>query len=254
MAMNLIVEAELRVYACGLMVEAVQELELPHVVAVTCQLLFHKYMSSCVELIDSRNVVVPAMGAFSLATKVEESPKMPREIIFAFFDILRRRKQLPQSNLDVGSPKYRTFKIALVMEEKHILRAIGFKLNAFLDAHNPQRYALYVVKVLGGSAELAQATWNFLNDSSRMDIALRHKPRAVVAAAIFLAARTLQVPLALEPHPWWVILVSEEDEMLDVANDILAVYKITRHEWVEPVPAKFQNTEHRTFSTSWITV
>jgi len=250
--MNLIAEAELRVYACGLLVDAVQKLNLPHVVSVTGQLLFHQYISSSMELMDQQNVVIPVMGAFWLAAKIEECPLIAREVIFAFHNILRARKEMPPHSLDVASPKYRAFKTALVMEEKYILRAIGFNLHQFLDDHNPHRYALYVVKVLGGSAELAQSTWNFLNDCAHMDIALRYKPKAVVAAAIFLAARSLEYPLPVSPMPWWIILLDSEEEMLDVANDIMAVYKVERKQWIEPVPAKTPGHAHRTFATKWL--
>jgi len=225
------------------------------------QLLFHKYMSVNMDHMDSRNVVVPAMASFWLATKVEECAGVQiRDVIGAFYKILRKRKGLvfeegetnTSGDIDIISEGYNSFKKALVLEEKHLLIAIGFDIYAFLDAHNPHRYALYVVTVLKGSNELAQSTWNYLNGCAHLDICLRYSPRAVVAAAIYLAGRTISYPLPMEPHPWWAILLESEEELLTAANDIMAVYKVERKQWIEPCAPKDESLQSRTFQTKWI--
>lgn len=248
--MNLIQEAELRVFGSGLVVEACKVLAKPHVVAVTGQLLFQQYMTLSNNLLEQGCVVVPAMAAFSLACHVEECGATPREVCFTFHAMLRRRKNLPHKEFDVGSSSYRAFKTALILEEKYILRVVGFDIYAFLDAHNPHRYALYVIKVLNGSPELAQATWNFLNDCARLDVALRHRPRAVVAAAVYLAGRKLDVSLPQSPHPWWSVLLESEEELLDVANDIMAIYRVKRNSWMEPPPPPTVDNDDSSSSTN----
>ena len=50
-------------------------------------------------------------------------------------------------------------------------------------------------KVLDGSNELAQRSWNYLNDACRVDLCLRYETRVIASAAIHLAAVDLHFPL-----------------------------------------------------------
>ncbi|BHF68554.1 Cyclin-L1 [Sparganum proliferum] len=50
-------------------------------------------------------------------------------------------------------------------------------------------------------SELAQISWNYMNDVLRTDVFVRYFPEAVACACIFLAARKLGIPLPRYP-PW----------------------------------------------------
>jgi cyclin L len=72
-----------------------------------------------------------------------------------------------------------------------------------VSCHAPPswQFILYYIKVLEGRRgqeakgmrELAQRAWNYLNDSLRLDCCVRYKAELVACAAIFMAARDLQV-------------------------------------------------------------
>lgn len=49
--------------------------------------------------------------------------------------------------------------------------------------------------MVDGSDALAQTSWNYLNDASRLDLCLRFDTRVIACAAMHLAALALQFPL-----------------------------------------------------------
>lgn len=85
-----------------------------------------------------------------------------------------------------------------------------------MRVEHPYKYLLNDVKSIGGSKEVAQTAWNFVNDSFRLDffhcrcaylcnrttLCLQYKPSAIAAAAIFLAYKFLKQQLPEEPKPW----------------------------------------------------
>jgi len=117
-----------RIFGCELVQEAGILLRQPQVVMATAQNLFHRFfyrraLTSAdaqqqqeedededekdkdkgrkrVFLFDAFTV---AMGALFLASKLEELPKPPRDLIFIFHATMRRRRGLPPSLLEVTS-------------------------------------------------------------------------------------------------------------------------------------------------------
>jgi hypothetical protein len=116
-----------RIFGCELIQEAGILLRQPQVVMATAQNLFHRFFyrraltsadalqqqgegeegddaeqkgRKCVFLFDAFTV---AMGALFLASKLEELPKAPRDLIFIFHAMMRRRRGLPPSLLEVTS-------------------------------------------------------------------------------------------------------------------------------------------------------
>lgn len=116
-----------RIFGCELIAEAGVLLRQPQVVVATAQNLFHRFfyrraLTSAdaaqqqqegegggekedkgrkrVFLFDA---FTTAMGALFLASKLEELPKAPREVIYIFHTMMRRRRGLPPSLLEVTS-------------------------------------------------------------------------------------------------------------------------------------------------------
>ena len=95
------------------------------------------------------------------------------------------------------------WKNELITIERYILKELGFSIYNIMD--HPHKYILYFVKLLNGSNELAQVSWNYLNDSLRLDLNLRYNAEVIACAAIFLAIRKLQLPIPEYP-PWWEVM------------------------------------------------
>ena len=212
-----------RVWGCELIQEASILMELPQVVCVTGQNIFHRfYYRKSLRRFDAFLV---AMGSILLASKIEEKLKYLREIIFVFHHMYQRRKQLKIKNLELGGPRYNEWKNELITMERYLLKELGFSFYHILD--HPHKYILYYVKLLNGTSELAQIAWNYLNDSCRLDLALRYPSKDIACAAIYMAARKNGVSLPEDP-PWWSLMTSDKSIILHICEHILELYKMPK--------------------------
>ena len=116
---------------------------------------------------------------------------------------------------------YSEWKSELMGMERFILKELGFSLYEMTDS--PHRYILYFIKLLNGDDALAKRSWNYLNDSMRIDLCLRYEAQTIVCAAIFLASRDLEFVLPESP-PWWAVLDIDSKTLLTVCDEILSVY------------------------------
>ena len=137
----------------------------------------------------------------------------------------QRRKSLKLKPLELGGVRYTEWKEELIMIERYLLKELGFSFYHIMD--HPHKYILYYVKLLDGSPELAQASWNYLNDSSRIDISLRYPAKDIACCAIFMAARKISYSLPEDP-PWWGLMDVESSLLYHICNLILELYSIPK--------------------------
>ncbi|XP_058017094.1 cyclin-L2 isoform X2 [Ahaetulla prasina] len=69
--------------------------------------------------------------------------------------------------------------------------------------------------------------WNYMNDSLRTDVFMRYQPETIACACIYLAARTLQIPLPNRPH-WFLLFGASEEEIQEVCLRILKLYTVKK--------------------------
>lgn len=86
---------------------------------------------------------------------------------------------------------YNVMKGVLFDVERVILKELGFSFYNIMD--HPHKFILYYIKILDDKGELAQRAWNYINDSLRLDCCVRYRAELVACAAIYMAARDLQV-------------------------------------------------------------
>jgi transcription initiation factor TFIIIB Brf1 subunit/transcription initiation factor TFIIB len=134
-----------------------------------------------------------------------------------------RRNKLKLKPLELGGKLYNDWKNQLVFTERYILKELGFSLYSTMD--HPHKYILYFVKLLSGSNKLSQTAWNYLNDSSRLDLGLRYPARDLACASIYMAARLIEFPLPHNP-PWWSVMADDIDRIYEVCEEILSVYNV----------------------------
>ena len=219
------IESLHRVWGCELIQEAGILLRLPQAVMVTAQTLFTRfYYRRSLRAFDA---FTTAMSALFLGAKVEEQMKRVRDVLGVFHQVRHRRTGggaplQPAPPLQLGGPTYQRWKLELIKTERFILKELGFRLYAVMDAH-PHRFLPHFVRALGGGRDMAQAAWSFLNDAMRTDCCVRHDARAIACAAVFVASRMLRVPLPLEPRPWWELFETGREEMMLVCGRVLAL-------------------------------
>ncbi|XP_015671526.1 cyclin-L1-like [Protobothrops mucrosquamatus] len=66
-----------------------------------------------------------------------------------------------------------------------------------------------------------------MNDSLRTDVFLRYQPETIACACIYLAARTLQIPLPNRPH-WFLLFGAIEEEIQEICLKILKLYTVKK--------------------------
>ncbi|XP_033012225.1 cyclin-L1 isoform X3 [Lacerta agilis] len=62
-----------------------------------------------------------------------------------------------------------------------------------------------------------------MNDSLRTDVFVRFHPESIACACIYLAARTLEIPLPNRPH-WFLLFGATEEEIQEICTKILQLY------------------------------
>lgn len=224
------VELVHRVWGSELIQEAGILLQFPQVVMVTAQNVFHRffYRKSLVKY-DAFSV---AMASLLLSAKVEEKPRVLREYIFIFHSIYQKRKKIKSSPLDVGASQYSNWKNNLIRMESFILKELGFCFYNIMD--HPHKYILYYIKILDGDANLAQTSWNYLNDAMRLDLSLRYPAQLIACGAIYMSARKIGFPLSSQP-PWWSLMTDDFDQIESICEKILQLYNMPKIEWLDPI-------------------
>lgn len=224
-------EYEHRFFGCELIQESGILLRLSQVCMVTAQTIFHRffYRKSFKEY-DAFRV---AIASVFLGAKVEEQPKRIRDVLNVFYTMFQKRQQLERlCVMDLNGGLYAVWREELIITERQILIELGFGMYNIMQ--HPHKYILYFVKVLDGSKALAQRSWNYLNDSLRIDICTRHSPQAIACAVIYLASRVEREPLPASV-PWWKLFDTTVEEMQDISTSIMQMYKQVSLKWLDPL-------------------
>eukprot|EP00824_Muranothrix_gubernata_P003596 TRINITY_DN1450_c0_g1_i2.p1 TRINITY_DN1450_c0_g1~~TRINITY_DN1450_c0_g1_i2.p1 ORF type:complete len:511 (-),score=96.96 TRINITY_DN1450_c0_g1_i2:11-1543(-) len=127
-----------------------------------------------------------------------------------------------------NSEEYWKLKEDVLLSERHLLHTFAFELVV----HHPYKPLIHFVKTIqagkGRQAKgLAQAAWNFVNDSLRTPLCLQYPPHVIASSAIFLGAKILKIPLPGQREgekPWWVLFDVTIEQIEDAASQVLDLY------------------------------
>ncbi|XP_064461332.1 cyclin-L1-like [Ornithodoros turicata] len=211
-------ETNLRILGCELIQTSGILLRLPQVAMATGQVLFQRFYFSKSFVRHSMEIV--AMACVTLASKIEEAPRRIRDVINVFHHIkqVRGRKTIQPLILDQN---YINLKNQVIKAERRVLKELGFCVHV----KHPHKIIVTLLQVLEceKNTNLMQTSWNYMNDSLRTDIFVRHSPETIACTCIYLSARLLKIPLPSSPAWFSVFGVSEED-ILDSCKHILSIY------------------------------
>lgn len=109
----------------------------------------------------------------------------------------------------------------VIKSERRVLKELGFCVHV----KHPHKIIVMYLQLLGYEKNrlLMQQSWNYMNDSLRSDVFLRHHPETVACACIYLGARQLQLPLPSSPA-WFSLFKVQESAIQDVCRRILRLY------------------------------
>ncbi|XP_069097160.1 cyclin-L2 isoform X2 [Pleurodeles waltl] len=160
------------------------------------------------------------MACVHLASKLEEAPRRVRDVINVFHRLRQLREKRKPSPL-ILDPDYVSLKNQIIKAERRILKELGFCVHV----KHPHKIIVMYLQVLEceRNQHLVQTSWNYMNDSLRTDVFVRFPPETIACACIYLAARTLEIPLPNRPH-WFLLFGASEDDIQDICLHILRLY------------------------------
>ncbi|KYQ92932.1 cyclin [Tieghemostelium lacteum] len=216
------IEDNLRRYGAEIIQEGGILLQIPQATIASAQIIFHRfYCRNSFKKYELKNI---AMGSLFIYCKYTTIHRKIRDFLNVFTYLWQRRDGVSIENidyLDTTKQHYWDLKGDVMTAEYEILREFGFLLTVDL----PHKYILNYMKLLDQSqGELAQKSWNYINDSMRTTLACQYKPEAIAASAIFLASRILKKSLPEEPYPWWEIFDVSKNEIESISIEMNKLY------------------------------
>ncbi|KAJ1968698.1 hypothetical protein IWQ62_001086 [Dispira parvispora] len=213
-------ETQIRHFACELIEAAGILLSLPQVAMATAQVLLQRFYY--VASITQFSVRDTMMACLFLASKLEECPRKVKDIINVFDYVVKRRRNLLITPLEMFSQAFYEMKNGLIIAELQLLKQLGFNVQVQL----PYGLLVTYLQCLGlvHHPQIPQLAWNYLNDALRTCVYVCYQPPTIASAAIFLAARQCQCKLPTQP-PWWTVFDANLDDMIYISGHILSLYE-----------------------------
>ncbi|OCT70586.1 cyclin-L2 isoform X1 [Xenopus laevis] len=211
-------ETDLRCVGCELVQAAGILLRLPQVAMATGQVLFQRFFYTKSFVKHSMEHV--AMACVHLASKIEEAPRRIRDVINVFHRLRHLREKQKPTPL-ILDQEYVNLKNQIIKAERRILKELGFCVHV----KHPHKIIVMYLQVLEceRNKHLVQTSWNYMNDSLRTDVFVMFNPETIACACIYLAARTLEIPLPNCPH-WFYLFGASEEDIKEICLQILRLY------------------------------
>ena len=170
---------------------------------------------------------ISATTCVVLATKLEECLKSVFSVLSVYCVAKYRRMKLEKGEknaassdtapvLDASSVLLYKLRQAVVLYERVLLEKTGF--NTYVEL--PYKFFLNYLNVLQISKHktLPQQAWNNLNDCMRTVACILYPPEVLASAAIYKAAKTLQISMPEDPVPWWTLFNASIDDIKDICT------------------------------------
>eukprot|EP01091_Cochliopodium_minus_P014950 TRINITY_DN5196_c0_g1_i2.p1 TRINITY_DN5196_c0_g1~~TRINITY_DN5196_c0_g1_i2.p1 ORF type:complete len:275 (-),score=64.44 TRINITY_DN5196_c0_g1_i2:16-840(-) len=222
-------ERELKTDVTTFLQECGKGLKLPQITIATSIVYLHKFFLA--HSINKYDKYLVGTSCLFLASKVEENTQKLKEVIWKFINLISKRRkveEIPQNKEQYFvSQAFKNLKQQILNFESLLLRTLAFDLRVV----HPYGTLLNNLKTLDPeNKQLAQVSWNFINDSlQRTNLCLQYKPEYIAPAAIFLAAKIInhQIP-EKEGKKWWEFLKIPLETLTEISDQILELYENDR--------------------------
>uniref|UniRef100_A0A0E0BFJ7 Cyclin-like domain-containing protein n=1 Tax=Oryza glumipatula TaxID=40148 RepID=A0A0E0BFJ7_9ORYZ len=228
-------ESYLRKSYCTFLQDLGMRLKVPQVTIATAIVFCHRFFLRQSHAKNDRRTI--ATVCMFLAGKVEETPKLLKDVILISYEIIHKKDAAAVQRIK-QKEVYEQQKELILLGERVVLVTLGFDLNV----HHPYKPLVEAIKKFKVAQNaLAQVAWNFVNDGLRTSLCLQFKPHHIAAGAIFLAAKFLKVKLPSDGEKvWWQEFDVTPRQLEEVSNQMLELYEQNR---VAPPPSQGNDTE-----------
>uniref|UniRef100_A0A803Q2T9 B-like cyclin n=1 Tax=Cannabis sativa TaxID=3483 RepID=A0A803Q2T9_CANSA len=216
-------ETYLRKSYCTFLQDLGMRLKVPQVTIATAIIFCHRFFHRQSHAKNDRRTI--ATACMFLAGKVEETPRLLKEVILISYEIINKKDPAAAQRIK-QKEVYEQQKELVLLAERIVLATLGFDFNV-QHPYKPLVEAIKKFKV--AQHALAQVAWNFVNDGLRTSLCLQFKPHHVAAGAIFLAAKFLKVKLPSDGEKvWWQEFDVTPRQLEEVSNQMLELYEQNR--------------------------
>lgn len=120
------------------------------------------------------------------------------------------------------------------MAERYILKELGFNFYRIIES--PHKHLLDLMNLVNGTDSLAQLTWNYMNDSCRLDFCIRFRPIIIASACVTLAIQKSKFVIDSNREHWLEAVDCNRTDVESVSIEILSLYDMNIINWIEPSP------------------
>ncbi|KAJ4966725.1 hypothetical protein NE237_018574 [Protea cynaroides] len=211
-------ENQLRKLYCSFIQECGMKLKVPQLTIATAMIFCHRfYMHQSHAKNDWQTIASVCMF---LASKVEETPRLLRDVIVVAYDIIYKRDPLAAQRIK-QKEVYERQKELILIAERLLLATIAFDFNI----QHPYKPLVAALKRLDISCnDLVKVAWNFVNDWLWTALCLQYKPHYIAAGSLYLAAKFHKVKLPADRgKAWWLEFEVSPQRLEEVIQQMLGL-------------------------------
>uniref|UniRef100_A0A3Q4BPS1 Cyclin-Q n=1 Tax=Mola mola TaxID=94237 RepID=A0A3Q4BPS1_MOLML len=208
---------------CRFILETGVKLGMRSVPVATACVLYHRFFER-VSLREYEPFLV-AMSCVYLAGKVEEQHIRTRDII----NVSHRYFNSGSSPLECDKVFW-DLRDSVVQCELLILR----QLNFYFSFEHPHKYLLHYLSSVKSLVNrhawsrtpVAETSWALLRDCHHGDMCIRHTPKHIAIATLYLALNSYGMELPVGEKEWWQVLCKDMTiaDINAVISDLLRLY------------------------------
>ncbi|XP_039049604.1 cyclin-T1-3-like isoform X1 [Hibiscus syriacus] len=208
-------EEQFRKSYCSFLQELGMKLKVPQVAIACAMMLCHRfYMRQSHAKNDWQTI---ATVSTFLACKIEETPRLLRDVIVVSYEIIHKRDPSAPGRIR-QIEVYDKQKELILVGERLLLAAIAFDL----DIELPYKPLVAAFKKLEIFPNLLKVAWNFVNDWLHTTLCLQYKPHYIAAGSMCLAAKFQKVKLPIEKGKvWWLEFDISPKQLQEVTQQMV---------------------------------
>ncbi|KAL1205229.1 Cyclin-T1-2 [Cardamine amara subsp. amara] len=211
-------ETRLRNSYCTFLNVLGKRLKFPQITIATAIVFCHRFFIRQSHAKNDRWTI--ATICMLLAGKVEETPRMLKDVIIVSYEIIHKKE------LDAAQRKevYEQQKELVLIGEELVLSTLNFDL-CVRHPYRPLVEAIKTCMVKDANPQLPQVAWTLLNNCQRSTLCLQFTPHHIAAGALFLAAEHL----TMDFRSYGEVLCQELDitpyQLEDIRGQMLELYE-----------------------------
>ncbi|XP_010275580.1 PREDICTED: cyclin-T1-3-like [Nelumbo nucifera] len=230
-------EAQLRKLYCSFIHDLGKKLKVPQLTIAAALMLCHRFYLRQSHAKNEWQTI--ATVSMFLACKVEETPRLLKEVVIVAYETMYRRDPAAAQRIK-QKEVYEKQKELILIGERLLLATIAYDLDIPLP-YKPLVAALKRLKI--SHNDLAKVAWNFVNDWLWTTLCLQYKVHYIAAGSMFLAAKFSKVKLPSEKGKvWWLEFDVSPQRLEEVIQQMLVLLEQNKRPIMPSVHGKETQT------------